>query len=1187
MPRREEILSNMRMYLQSQDPQWDISPGTPEFKILEAVAQQLESVSLDGLLSTYHFDIDKKSGAELDLFLALFGFYRLRAQRATGMVVMTRGSDAPSDMAIPLGTQVLVPAENGSPSIFFATTASAIMSQGTRQIVVPVEATISGTTGNVSAYAISSFGSGVTAVTEVYNPSPTNGGADAESDSSFRERFRRTFMRGMAGTENQFAGVALAEAGVVNKVSVISPVENYNEQIQFYPIPNIASSTPYQVDHVGTFSSDISTQRDNLPNIAEGESFLVVSILNDEFVDFHKFTISGAGFTYDNAPANGSYDKLLIAYESSVRDAKYIFPSDNEIVGTNLGTADEVLAKPNSLDTGLETADYAMITAPLDSAVATFDINYPVFVFSTSGVVRLGGPETVVTAQFEYTPIASRNNPPEIMNKMDLFVEGEEANTISEQVYMVHNLNSIFSSDSSTNLDSTLFIRDDGVTHPKDNNIFTLLGKAPVISLPNTISVNRFIAPALEDRDNPRYNLDESQIYYKDEDYWFVERLNEAPNYDVYAGTRRSIQGIEWNTPLTGRSEQEGADDTYIKPVTTKTNFDAPFSVYQSNYVGKLNGYYAYVITWEASGKESIPSNPKALSAKVSNKQVLFSFSGDSSTLMTGTGANYEVITGFDEASNANYRKIYRSKAAATVTEALQGPFYLVKVIKNNDGNVYWLDNTADDDLGFATPPKPAPPNGAPLSLGYTYNSLIERLDNRLDSVRLVGQDVMTHQAKEIPVKFNLAVVPNLNSSYNSVRTGVTAALKRFLGSKPFGADIQIADVIAAVESASEVDNVRLLKKDDLNNIDETEDEVFEMRILSSLPFTSTDLFYISVDGRSTSALAADEHGYIVREALESLPVIDAGDTYATFLTSALRLAAQDNATTDDTTLQLWDNSNADRISEMVTDGEDVYLQVTQLGNDNLYKDEIIKVIAVGTDNPPAFKTYDILGVTASGSNKTITTAVHGLDVGNDIIVYDNSDNVIGTIFTLTAVTANTVTFADPSNLVPTNLTSYFQFELSEGSKTFTVARGQLGSIKRNYGNGTDSTLDDVLRAGSEAWVHVLGDVAVAKNPSFNGREITYTISMLKNAFTGINNWGSRSLYDSNNKYRFVVNTNGSITANIVRKVAGLGAAIEIMAPNLKTIKTRTDEDIYFASNEVLTFGGLDLVLRARNTFHA
>lgn len=1174
MPRREEILSNMRVYLQGQDPQWDISPGTPEFKILEAVAQQLEGISFDGLLSTYHFDIDKKAGAELDLFLALFGFYRQRSVRATGNVILRRGSEAPTDLSIPLGTQVFAPASNGNPSVYFSTTAAAIINQGERQVVVPIEATIGGTTGNVPAYSITSFASLANNVTEVYNPSPTSGGANAESDEAFRERFRRTFLRSLAGTENQFAGIALAETGLVNKVSVISPVENYREQIQFYPIDNLSSSTPYQIT-----GNDIAGQKNNFPAMDRVSSFLVAAFNSSELVSLHRFTVSGNSWSIvPSLP--GSYSKLLVAYESSVRDAKYIFPPGSEIVGSSLDTTYEILAKPNSeLDLKLEVSDYAMVVEEPSSG-APADVNYPVFVFSSSGVMRLGGPETVITAQFEYTPIASRNEPPAVMNKMDLYVHGRDENNISEQVYMVQTDNSTFSSSALTSSD---YVRDDGETNPRTNNIFTLLGRNPVVSIPSSITVNRFAAIDPDDQDNPKYHLDESQIYYKDEDYWFITKPKVDGNYNVFSGTRNSIEGIEWNTPLTASLVQEGANDTYAKPIKSQGNDAAPFSVYQSNYSGKLNGYYAYVFTWEADGKESIASNPVALNANVSNKQILFHFdSGIKSTYAVGTGAVYNSLENSE--SNAIYRKIYRSKAAASAAEAEQGPFYLVKVIRNNDGNVYWLDNTTDDNLGFTTPPKIPPPHGAPIDLNYTYNSLIERLDNRMDLVRLVGQDIMTHQAKEVPVKFNLAVVPAFNSSYNSVRLGVIAALQRFLDSKSFGPDLQIADLIAAVETATEVDNVRLLT----NN--EVSDESFEIQTSSPAELTDTDTMVISVDEYSTAELTANEQGYIVREALESLPIFEPGDTYATFLTSALGLTGQDNFLEDETTLTVWDNSNAARIQELFEDPEveNLYLQITQLGDANLQKDEIVKVTGIGEDFPPAIKRYDVLAKSVSGSAVTLTTAIQGLDIGDEITIYNSSNSDLGS-FTLTQVASNSVTFNNSSGLTTNQINSidYFEFQLSEGSRSFTVARAQLGSIKRHYGNGTDNVNNDVLRAGTEAWVHILGDISVAKNESANKKEITYVINLLNNPFTPTNNWGSRSLYDANNAYRVQVTASGNSSSSVVRKTAGLGSGIQILAPNRRNILNTFDEDIYFDSNEVLVFGGLDLVLRARNTFNA
>src|SRR4051812_26915819 len=227
MPRREEALAAMRDALQIQDPEWDIVPGTAEYKVLEAVAQQIENITFNSVLNDYHFDVDKKTGLELDLFMSLFGFARIKAKRATGSITFSRGTDAAQDYVIPLGTQCLVVATDFSPSFYFQTTISAVLPFGATEVSVPAQAVIAGTIGNVSSGAITGLASSVGGITGVLNAQAFSGGRDAESDDDLKARWRRTVFRNISGTEDQFLAVAFNESAYVTRANLVGPIERY------------------------------------------------------------------------------------------------------------------------------------------------------------------------------------------------------------------------------------------------------------------------------------------------------------------------------------------------------------------------------------------------------------------------------------------------------------------------------------------------------------------------------------------------------------------------------------------------------------------------------------------------------------------------------------------------------------------------------------------------------------------------------------------------------------------------------------------------------------------------------------------------------------------------------------------------------------------------------------------------
>lgn len=1178
MPRREEILSNMRSALQSQDPEWDISPGTPEFKILEAVAQQLESVSRDGLLSTYHFDLDKKSGIELDLFLSLWGFYRVKAQRATGAVTFRRATISTSDVSIPVGTQVFVPAANGSPSVYFSTVSGAIIAAGSTEVTVPVEASSGGLLGNIGSYLIKGFATSLPGVTEVFNASPISGGINAESDDAFRERFRRTFMRNVSGTENQFAAIAYQESAFVSRVNTISAVERYNEQIQLAYPADVTTETPYIVIKGGTQTISggtvtlTSTQASSLPN---GE-FYVASLATVNAADvvqfIHKFNKTSAT-TFTSVPAvpsSPSITKLKVVFPTTLQDSKYVYPVGGEIVGVNVGGGNEILAKSGA------NQDYEMWTLENDSTkVADAGCSLPVFYFTPTGVTRLGGPGTVIDITHEYTPIASRNNPESsVTNKLDVFVDGSDPQTIQEQINMPNTDDNVFGS--TTGPTAAEFVREDGITSPSNGHLFTPLGRSPITQLGEELNVQRFINSSYVG--NPRYNLENSTTYYRDEDYWLIKKTKDADALENLRGSQRATEGIEWKTPLVWKDDDN--NDTYVYPkrgaseTPGSSDLEAPFSLIEGTD-GTLTGYYGYVMTWEVDGVESLPSAVKTIN--VSNKNI--TVRGDNR--FAAYPGPYQVDPDAD--TKTIYRRFYRTKTTQSTSEAQQGPFYLVNIVRNNYALASWIDTRADDDLGMTQPPKTPPPNLVPLDLNYSYNSLIERVDAQMETVRLVGQDILSHQAETIPIKFNLAVVLLPNVGIVSAKNSIQTALDSFLNRKQFSGNIQLADLFSAIESVSEVDNVRLLTEEEAGN------EVREINITStSSGFTSGDTIIFNVDGYSTSSLSINESSYIIREALEALPAFNEGDTYAAPLINTLTYTG-----TIEHDLYVQGNDNALRIHNIVNAVPapefPVYLQISQFGLGNENADEIVKVVSSAKETLTNDYTASVSSKALSAGVATLTTtASHGFQLGDRITVsgvgteFNTSNVSFPAYHTVIAKTANTVSFNVESDAEIATTAASGSITTSLGSSFrihFVVERAQLGSKGHHYGsNVTDAT--------TSAWIHLIGDVAVTKQLSENGKGVTYALTFLPNAFTQTNDWGYRSLTDVNGVSRISASISGDVTASDLNvRTPGHGYGLEKLASNFKTVLERFEDDMYFISSELPVLGGLDISVRARNTF--
>jgi hypothetical protein len=240
MPTTGDVVAKMVASLRASDPNLDTSVGTPVRKILDAVGESVAEAYTDQHLITYFYDIDSKIEADLDDFVALFGFARIPAQRAQGVVTFTRPNDSTAQSSaaiISVGTQV---AALSQPPVYAQTTVSAVMDPGQLTVGVPVQALVGGSAGNLAAGAITTMAAQNSTITRVTNVNPLSGGSDQESDAALRARFKATVFRSLAGTEAMYRAVAMevpqdrndAFSRAVEQVNVIGSTLRMREQLQ-------------------------------------------------------------------------------------------------------------------------------------------------------------------------------------------------------------------------------------------------------------------------------------------------------------------------------------------------------------------------------------------------------------------------------------------------------------------------------------------------------------------------------------------------------------------------------------------------------------------------------------------------------------------------------------------------------------------------------------------------------------------------------------------------------------------------------------------------------------------------------------------------------------------------------------------------------------------------------------------
>jgi len=137
------------------------------------------------------------TGADLDSFMAQFGFTRLPGQEAEGPVIFSNPAAASSQILIPVGTvvqtvggavQYQVVADTNQPT-FNAALNAYVLAVGQTSLTATVQALVIGSAYNVTAGQLAQIATPVPGINSVTNTVPIDNGADAESDSAFRSRF--------------------------------------------------------------------------------------------------------------------------------------------------------------------------------------------------------------------------------------------------------------------------------------------------------------------------------------------------------------------------------------------------------------------------------------------------------------------------------------------------------------------------------------------------------------------------------------------------------------------------------------------------------------------------------------------------------------------------------------------------------------------------------------------------------------------------------------------------------------------------------------------------------------------------------------------------------------------------------------------------------------------------------------
>lgn len=313
MASQSDISSQIVAALAASEPDLDTSVGSVVRKIVDAVAASISSATLDSQMLAYQYDVNSMTGAALDSFVQLFGMTRYPAVRASGTVTLTR-SAAPDVVTVPVASQVAT----ADGTVVVQTLAAVILEPGALAASVPVQAVVTGPSGNAPAASLTRLLTPVSEVTSVTNVAALTGGAAQETDTQLQARWKATVFKNIAGTSQMFLGIALNDPGCT-AANVVDGATRYREQLQVQS--GSAASTVPDAQYTYPSGQAVGHDIDNGDVAAPGVQYTWNSAANPPVVQvidssyFPSGQLIDVSFLYmdkysRNSPAAGIYSRV-------------------------------------------------------------------------------------------------------------------------------------------------------------------------------------------------------------------------------------------------------------------------------------------------------------------------------------------------------------------------------------------------------------------------------------------------------------------------------------------------------------------------------------------------------------------------------------------------------------------------------------------------------------------------------------------------------------------------------------------------------------------------------------------------------------------------------------------------------------------------------------------------------------
>ena len=566
MPSQAEIAAQIVAALAVTIPDLDTSIGTPTRKIIDATAEPIAEAYVDQFFLGYQYDVDSRSGTDLDDFVNTFGMTRFAPRRATGVVTFATAQAAKAPVSIPAGTAV---STSSSPQVVFTTLITAILPIGAVSIDVPVIAQLGGSAGNVPPNSIANFATPLSGFSTLANTAATSGGSDAESDDALRNRFKNTVFRNMAGTEQMFLGVAQENSATV-QANVIGAAKIHREQIQI--TGGTGQSTVQAAKYVYPFNYVFGPSIDGGNILSPGVHY---TFSGTTFAMTAPAAPTLALITSGGSFANATARYYRIAWANGMGTTPASTEATTTTTATNQGVQLTLPTPPIQAQWvyiyGSDTTNTEVILAIVPTSQTTWTDNgsytgsqaYPTtntagYAPTITSIDATNCPDGIYDLEFQYVPQASRNDPANgVTNKIDIYIQGDDEQQASETI--VWSTSQSFNSTAGDPLNFTHFAHPD-LTHPTSGNYFLPLTFAPVTALPATIEVAAVggtpVATSTSTAGSIIYAGDAgtgnevgSFTYYYGVDYFLVNDITSQ------GGSPHSRSGIEWLSPANGATK--------------------------------------------------------------------------------------------------------------------------------------------------------------------------------------------------------------------------------------------------------------------------------------------------------------------------------------------------------------------------------------------------------------------------------------------------------------------------------------------------------------------------------------------------------------------------------------------------------------------------------------------------------